>query len=172
MELPSDYFIDLHRQNNSALRLLHYPRKTVNDKLASEETKSNQSETENGECDACKIRCRPHSDYGSITLLLTDGVPGLQALIDEEWVSIPHVKGALVVNIGSLLSDWTNGKLLATLHRVVAQNESKPQTSLAFFADPNRDNSTRLKNTESTQSSSGDQSIPLSVSEYIQWQSG
>jgi isopenicillin N synthase-like dioxygenase len=80
------------------------------------------------------------------------------------------VEGALVVNIGSLLSDWTNGKLLATLHRVVSLGESKPRTSLAFFADPDQEVSTSLKSKETSQDDSSKQG--MSIAEYIQLRSG
>jgi isopenicillin N synthase-like dioxygenase len=150
LELDAEYFVRLHSKNQSVLRLLHYY----------------QTESEPGEGGSFTIRGKAHSDYGSITLLLTDGVPGLQALIDNEWTPVPHVRGALVVNIGSLLQDWTKGQLLATLHRVVSQGkEMAPRTSLAFFADPDEDVSTML---EETKQSSSD----LSVAEYIRWRSG
>jgi isopenicillin N synthase-like dioxygenase len=170
LELPSEnYFIDLHCQNHSALRLLHYPAAAAaDDKGDKEESKPEQ----------LPIRCKPHSDYGSITLLLTDGVPGLQALIQEEWTSVPHVEGALVVNIGSLLSDWTQGQLLATLHRVVGDQGTniQPRTSLAFFADPDPDVSSSLQQPQSsTSTSSSNQSSQdkiMNVADYIQWRSG
>ena len=100
LELDSEYFVRLHSKNQSVLRLLHYY----------------QTENDPGERESFTIRGKAHSDYGSITLLLTDGVPGLQALIDDQWLPVPHVRGALVVNVGSLLQDWTKGQLLATLH--------------------------------------------------------
>lgn len=44
-----------------------------------------------------------HADYGMLTLLLTDGVPGLEILVDRAWAKVPHVAGALVVNLGDML---------------------------------------------------------------------
>lgn len=120
-----------------------------------------------------KIRCKAHSDYGSLTLLLTDGVPGLQAFVNGQWIPVPHREGALVVNIGSLLSEWTNGVLLATLHRVVLldndASSGTTRTSLAFFADPDPNISTTLKETGQ---GSRDTAASMSVSEYIQYRSG
>jgi hypothetical protein len=148
LELDAEYFVTMHSKNQSVLRLLHYY----------------QTEREAGE--GFRIRCKAHSDYGSITLLLTDGVPGLEALINDKWIPVPHVRGALVVNIGSLLQDWTKGQLLATLHRVVSVGEVvEPRTSLAFFADPDPDVSIALKETALSSSD-------LTVAEYIQWRSG
>jgi isopenicillin N synthase-like dioxygenase len=95
----------------------------------------------------------------------------LQALIQEEWtLLVPYVEGALVVNIGSLLSDWTNGKLLATLHQVISLGESKPWMPLAFFANPDKDILTSLKNKKKAQDDSTKQD--MSVAEYIQWRGG
>ena len=182
LKLPQDYFVNMHEQNNSALRLLHYPkpkRKTSSEPdptdLADGEAEEAQSEPKQQKEDQqIIIRCKPHSDYGSITLLLTDGVPGLQALIDDNWISVPYVRGALVVNIGSLLSEWTKGTLLATLHRVVGyeNDENKPRTSLAFFADPDQDISAALKTTSEQDDDITKFTKTMSVAEYIQWRSG
>ncbi|KIV82180.1 hypothetical protein PV11_04308 [Exophiala sideris] len=70
-----------------------------------------------------------HSDYGSITLLFTrPGQPGLEILKpDGDWASVPvfppkyhsSTFPPVVVNIGDLLSYWTNGLLRSTVHRVV-----------------------------------------------------
>jgi len=152
LELETEYFVKLHSKNQSVLRLLHY------------------YPTERLPGSSITIRGKAHSDYGSITLLLTDGVPGLQAWIDEKWIPVPYVKGALVVNIGSLLQDWTQGQLLATLHRVISMDDemiTAPRTSLAFFADPDPDVCMALQETTNQSASS-----ELSVADYIQWRSG
>ena len=188
LDLPSStYFVDLHKQNNSALRLLSYPPLRT-----SSLAKPVDDATDNHKA---MIRCKPHSDYGSITLLLTDGVPGLQALIKDKWTMIPYVPGALVVNIGSLLSDWTNGELLATLHRVVFLEEAEgstgntsttetssattdsPRISLAFFADPDKNVATNLrlsKNGEKVDPKMNEVNAAskMSVADYIQYRSG
>eukprot|EP00980_Cylindrotheca_fusiformis_P029777 scaffold23834_cov132-Cylindrotheca_fusiformis.AAC.9 len=161
--LPAEYFMSFHNNHNSCLRLLHYPGL----KDAADPTSSTDDDGK-----TLTIRCKAHSDYGSVTLLSTDGVGGLQALIDDRWTDVPHVEGALVVNIGSLLSDWTKGKLLATLHRVVSTNNScVPRTSIAFFADPDKDISTTLEDNKETLEM-GKLDGDLTVAEYIQWRSG
>ncbi|TVU09683.1 hypothetical protein EJB05_43173, partial [Eragrostis curvula] len=89
-----------------------------------------------------------HSDYGMLTLLATDGTPGLQAwrlfvtisFLQEKdrhpqmWEDIHHIDGALIVNIGDLLERWTNCVFRSTLHRVVPIG--KERYSVAFFLDP------------------------------------
>uniref|UniRef100_A0A161Y177 Isopenicillin N synthase-like Fe(2+) 2OG dioxygenase domain-containing protein n=1 Tax=Daucus carota subsp. sativus TaxID=79200 RepID=A0A161Y177_DAUCS len=54
-----------------------------------------------------------HSDYGMMTLLVTDGVPGLQVCREKAkkpqvWEDVPHISGAFVVNIGDMMERWTN----------------------------------------------------------------
>ncbi len=47
-----------------------------------------------------------HSDYGMLTFLATDGVPGLQICPDRatgEWVDVPPLEGCYIVNLGDML---------------------------------------------------------------------
>lgn len=52
----------------------------------------------------------PHADWGFLTLLLQDGTGGLEALPPRthEWVDVPPVDGALVVNVGEMLEVATH----------------------------------------------------------------
>ncbi|XP_039141310.1 2-oxoglutarate-Fe(II) type oxidoreductase hxnY-like [Dioscorea cayenensis subsp. rotundata] len=79
-----------------------------------------------------------HSDFGMVTLLLTDGVRGLQICRDKDsspqlWEDVPHVHGALVVNVGDMLERWTNCLFRSTLHRVLTTEQER--YSVAFFLD-------------------------------------
>ena len=77
-----------------------------------------------------------HTDYGALTLLATDGEPGLEVRRrGGGWTPVPAVPGALVVNIGDALARWTNGLYVSTPHRVRAP--TRPRRSVAFFLDPN-----------------------------------
>ena len=59
-----------------------------------------------------------HTDYECFTLLRAT-TPGLEVLNGAgEWVDAPPVDGAFVVNIGDMLENWTNGRFVATTHRV------------------------------------------------------
>lgn len=162
LDLDDDYFASLHRERNDSLRLLRY--------------RAGTAQTGN--------RCREHSDYGTVTLLLTDGVSGLEAYHRGVWLPVPHVPGSLVVNVGSLMSDWTGGKLLATLHRVAGpasegslsapetllEAAARPRTSIAFFADPDED----AKATLGTGERGAIEESPrdVSVADYVRWRSG
>lgn len=45
-----------------------------------------------------------HSDNDFLTVLLQDDVGGLQVLSDDsQWIDVPAIPGALVINIGDLL---------------------------------------------------------------------
>lgn len=80
-----------------------------------------------------------HSDYGSITLLMTDGTAGLQVKPrgSDEWMDVPHVENAFVVNLGDLLMRWTNDVYVSTPHRVIPP--ANERYSVAFFFQPNPD---------------------------------
>ncbi|XP_052726123.1 probable 2-oxoacid dependent dioxygenase isoform X2 [Vigna angularis] len=46
---------------------------------------------------------KEHSDGDIMTILLQDQMGGLQVLHDSQWICVPPMHGALVVNIGDLL---------------------------------------------------------------------
>ncbi|WP_376090296.1 2OG-Fe(II) oxygenase family protein [Roseomonas sp. CCTCC AB2023176] len=77
-----------------------------------------------------------HTDYGNLTILATDGTPGLEVRRrDGRWLDVPDVPGALVCNIGDCLMRWSNGTYASTPHRV--RNPARERYSAAFFLDPN-----------------------------------
>lgn len=90
------------------------------------------------------MSCGAHSDYGCVTLLLADGTKGaLQAWVESEgeegrWVDVDPVEGALVVNIGDMMSRWSGGKWKATRHRVVHKGGGY-RVSVPFFFEPDWD---------------------------------
>lgn len=87
---------------------------------------------------ADEIGAGAHTDYGSITLLMTDGEPGLQVRPrGGDWTDVPHVPGAYVVNIGDCLMRWTNDIYVSTPHRVLPP--VRRRRSVAFFLDPDPD---------------------------------
>ncbi|XP_026662239.2 2-oxoglutarate-Fe(II) type oxidoreductase hxnY [Phoenix dactylifera] len=107
----------------SFLRLIHYP-----GELAA---------SDNGNFGASA-----HSDYGMVTLLVTDGVPGLQICREKDkhpqlWEDVRHVDGAFIVNVGDMLERWTNCLFRSTLHRVLTVGQER--YSVAFFCDPHYD---------------------------------
>lgn len=118
--LASDFFEDKLDQPMATLRLLHYPPQPAT-------------------AAAGQIGAGAHSDYGNITLLLTDEVGGLEVRKrDGEWIAAPHVPGAFICNIGDCMMRWTNDVYVSTPHRVVNRG-GRERYSLAFFLDPNPD---------------------------------
>ncbi len=115
--LPEHHFAPAFTAPLATLRLLHYPPATGT----------------HGE-----IGAGAHTDYGSLTLLLTDGEPGLQVRPrGGDWTDVPRIPGTLTVNIGDCLMRWTNDTLISTPHRVLPPKRQR--RSIAFFLDPNPD---------------------------------
>ncbi|XP_078439260.1 2-oxoglutarate (2OG) and Fe(II)-dependent oxygenase superfamily protein [Wolffia australiana] len=83
-----------------------------------------------------------HTDFGLITLLATDDVPGLQICEDKDsqpqvWRFVKPIKGGFLVNLGDMLERWTNGIFRSTLHRVLMGAEER--YSVAFFVEPSHE---------------------------------
>lgn len=81
----------------------------------------------------------PHTDYGCITLLWQDETGGLEVQdLTGTWMAAPPIPGTLVINIGDLLSRWSNRRYVSTPHRVTNRS-GRERVSLATFYDPDYD---------------------------------
>lgn len=152
--IPPDFFTSRHDPTSgptgSILRYLYYP------SISSPATASYNHEQD--------VRAGAHSDYGSITLLFQrPGQPGLEIRTPEgSWAPVPSIPGQaaaqdqgpgeagahgypfppILVNIGDLLSYWTDGLLKSTVHRVVfplAEQKSlssRDRYTLVYFCHP------------------------------------
>ncbi|XP_042477798.1 scopoletin 8-hydroxylase-like [Macadamia integrifolia] len=84
-----------------------------------------------------------HSDMGTLTVLLQDGVGGLYVKmkdgIDAEnegkWVQIPPIPGALVINVGDSLQILSNGRYMSAEHRV-RTTSTESRVSCPIFFNP------------------------------------
>jgi len=80
----------------------------------------------------------PHTDYGCLTLLATDGVPGLEVRgRDGSWLPVVAAPGEFVVNFGEMLEMWTQQRIVATPHRVIGSNAER--ISVPLFFNPRHD---------------------------------
>lgn len=111
---PEDLFTAQARKAPSQLRMIHYPYNP-------------------DAVDAAGLGS--HTDYECFTLLRATA-PGLEVLNGAgEWIDVPPVDGAFVVNVGDLLEIWTNGEFVATSHRVRRVQEERYSFPLFFCAD-------------------------------------
>ncbi|WP_146636247.1 isopenicillin N synthase family dioxygenase [Nioella nitratireducens] len=79
-----------------------------------------------------------HTDYGCLTLLATDGAPGLEVqLRDGSWLAVQVPVGDFVINFGEMLEMWTGGRVVATPHRV--KGTAGERISIPLFFNPNFD---------------------------------
>ncbi|XP_065857648.1 2-oxoglutarate-Fe(II) type oxidoreductase hxnY-like isoform X2 [Euphorbia lathyris] len=120
LNLDEDYFEKIGAMN-AYIRFLRYP-------------------GELGHSKEERFGVKAHSDYGMITLLVTDGVLGLQVCKEQFkepqiWEDVLPLRGAFFVNIGDMIERWTNGMFKSALHRVMLTGQER--YSLAFFVDPN-----------------------------------
>ncbi len=124
--LPEDHFRPSIDRHVSPLRANHYPEQAMPPRPG-------------------QLRAGAHTDYGALTVLLPENVPGgLQVLNRlDEWVDVEPPPGAFVCNLGDLMQRWTNDRWRSTMHRVVnpARDHAagNRRVSLAFFHQPNYD---------------------------------
>ena len=123
LDLPEDYFDTLLDKHFSVLRALHYP-------------------ILNTQPEPGQMRAGEHSDYDDLTICVVQ--PGLQARNrNGEWVDVPVVEGALVINIGDFLMRWTNDHWVSTRHRVINppldSETNARRLTLAYFSICNYD---------------------------------
>lgn len=103
--LPEDTFAAVTRHPTSQLRLIHYP------------------------LDSDAVTERPgigaHTDYECFTILLPTA-EGLQVCNGAgEWIDVPLIEDAFVINIGDMLEVLSNGHFVATMHRVRKVREER-----------------------------------------------
>ncbi|BBD65553.1 2OG-Fe(II) oxygenase [Nostoc commune NIES-4072] len=150
LELPEDFFITRHNQQNHTLRSLHYPPLQIPPKSG-------------------QVRAGEHSDYGSITLLFQDDVGGLEVqTASGNWIAAPAIPDTVVVNTGDLMQRWTNDIFCSTKHRVMIPSDNKVKQSrysIAFFCHPNDD--TEIACLESCQKEQSPIYPPILAGEYL-----
>lgn len=84
---------------------------------------------------------RPHTDFGTVTLLYNQLVLGLQIKNHKngEWQYVKPAPGAIVCNVADTLLFYSNGYFKSTVHRVLRPPEDqiangKPRIGVFYFA--------------------------------------
>jgi isopenicillin N synthase-like dioxygenase len=123
--LPADYLAPYFKEPSFTLRLANYPEQSTPPQPG-------------------QLRYGAHHDYGGLTILHQDDAPGGLQVCDKSgvWHGVPHHPGAFIINVGDLLSRWTNDRWRSTLHRVVNPprdaRDSTQRLSVVFFTGPDR----------------------------------
>lgn len=124
LELPAEVFDEDMEGGMSVLRATYYP-------------------TISAAGHGGAKRAGPHTDYGTLSLLLLDPeVGGFEVEGESGWLQVQSVPNTLTLNIGDLLMRWTNGKLPATKHQVAMPTSNgliPARISLVFLQNPNPD---------------------------------
>ncbi|MBM7038229.1 isopenicillin N synthase family oxygenase [Vibrio ulleungensis] len=106
----------------SLLRVLHYPPLSGDEELGA-------------------IRAAAHEDINLLTILPAANEPGLQVKAkDGSWLDVPCDHGNLIINIGDMLQEASQGYFPSTTHRVInpeGADKSKSRISLPLFLHPN-----------------------------------
>lgn len=83
-----------------------------------------------------------HSDLGTLTALIQDDVGGLYAEVEDdslfgnkgEWLEIPPISNALIINVGDSLQMISNGRYKTVKHAVASSEKSR--VSVLVFSTP------------------------------------
>ena len=122
--LPQGFFEDKIDRHTSSLRLIRYP---------------GAAAPAEGQ-----LRAGEHTDYGTLTILRGDNLPGGLQVKPRRgaWTDVVRPEGAFICNIGDAMARWTNDRWVSTLHRVGVPPAGAPaedRISIAFFHNPNYD---------------------------------
>ncbi len=117
LSMPADFFAPAFGDALLRLRLTHYPGEVAQDS---------------------SFGIAPHVDTTFFTLLAQDQ-PGLAVYSERRrcWIAVPKVEGALVVNTGELLKQWSNDEFISVKH--FANNtsaSSSPGTGQSRYSVP------------------------------------
>ena len=123
--IKSNFSIPLYemidKSDANLLRIIHYP--PIKDKD-----------------DINALRAAAHEDINLITILLSGSEPGLQVQdSNNNWIDVESDYGSLIINIGDMLQECSNGYYPSTSHRVVnpkGENNNKSRYSMPFFLHP------------------------------------
>lgn len=126
LDLPEDYLDPYFAEPGVTLRFVNYP---------------DQPDAPL----AGQLRYGAHHDYGGLTILRQDSAPGGLQVCDPAgtWHDVPPSPDSFIINVGDLMSRWTNGRWRSTLHRVINPPRdltgSTQRLSMVQFFSPNEE---------------------------------
>lgn len=148
LDLPDNFFLQTCNQPLSRASFVYYPAQP-----------ENSGESQFG--------VAPHTDFGVLTVLCQDDVGGLQVQdINGDWIHAPPIDDTLVINVGDLLSRWTDGAYKSTPHRVV-NSSGKERLSLVLAFDP--DPHTMIDCQDIFGAEHSPKEEPVSCGDYLTW---
>jgi len=118
LDMPAHFFDEGFEAPQYRLRVTHYP------PVSSEDTQG--------------FGISPHVDTSFCTILAQDQ-PGL-TIFDErrgEWIKVPVLENAFIVNTGELLRQWTNDRFISVKHFANNNTGSTSRYSIPFFFNAN-----------------------------------
>ncbi|MGZ9898057.1 isopenicillin N synthase family dioxygenase [Shewanella gaetbuli] len=112
----------IENSQKTLLRILHYPPLKGDEELGA-------------------IRAAAHEDINLITILPAANEPGLQVKTKQgDWIDVQSDFGNLIINIGDMLQEASDGYFPSTSHRVInpqGTDKTKSRISLPLFLHPN-----------------------------------
>ena len=113
---PMDFFDDYFKEPIMWTRNAHYP------PVKAEENQFGIS---------------PHSDHSFLSILPFSEVPGLEVLTPQgNWLPADPVEGGIIINTGEFLNLWSNGRFIASPHRVISPDRDRISMATFFDAAP------------------------------------
>ncbi|KAH8812168.1 gibberellin 2-oxidase [Xylogone sp. PMI_703] len=126
LELPENYLADAHAYDEVSDDHLRY---MIYNVRTQREWDLAQAYSKGG-----------HTDFGSLTLLFSQHVAGLQIRTPEgQWKYVKPVEGGITCNAADTLTFLTKGFVKSTIHRVVtppADQLNTPRLGLLYFSRP------------------------------------
>lgn len=116
LEIEESYFDQWWKHAQATFHILHYPAS-----------------------DGAASGTHAHTDVNCFTILAQDDKGGLEVEnVDGRWVSATPIPGTFIVNVGDMLTRWTNDLFASTLHRVLNASD-RSRYSIPFFFTPDYD---------------------------------
>ena len=108
----------INGSGQNLLRIIHYPPIQIKDTLDG------------------SIRAEAHTDINLITILIAE--PGLQVINSSgDWIDVDLPKNSIVVNIGDMLQECSEGFYKSTVHRVINPiDNNNSRYSMPLFIHP------------------------------------